>query len=168
MPDLYEHALRNGEGQLGAAGQFVVETGEHTGRSPKDKFFVREPGSETHIDWGETNKPIDAAKFDALFERVAAYLSEREIYALDAYVGADERYPLADSRHHAVRVAIALCAGSLHHPGRAAGGVLTAVYDRRRRRVRRRTGSRRNAQRHVRSREHGAQDRADRRHAVRG
>jgi phosphoenolpyruvate carboxykinase (ATP) len=94
VPDLYEHALRNGEGQLGAAGQFVVETGEHTGRSPKDKFFVREPGSETHIDWGETNKPIDAATFDALFERVAAYLSEREIYALDSYVGADERYRL--------------------------------------------------------------------------
>ena len=79
---------------LGADGQFVVETGEHTGRSPKDKFFVREPGSETHIDWGETNKPIDAATFDALFDRVAAYLSEREIYALDAYVGADERYRL--------------------------------------------------------------------------
>jgi len=94
VPALYEHALRNGEGQLGAAGQFVVETGEHTGRSPKDKFFVREPGSETHIDWGETNKPIDAATFDALFERVAAYLSQREIYALDAYVGADERYRL--------------------------------------------------------------------------
>jgi phosphoenolpyruvate carboxykinase (ATP) len=94
VPALYEHALRKGEGQLGAAGQFVVETGEHTGRSPKDKFFVREPGSETHIDWGDTNKPIDAATFDRLFDRVAAYLSEREIYTLDAYVGADERYRL--------------------------------------------------------------------------
>ena len=79
---------------LGAAGQFVVDTGEHTGRSPKDKFFVREPGSETHIDWGETNKPIDAATFDALFDRVAAYLSERELYTIDSYVGADERYRL--------------------------------------------------------------------------
>jgi len=91
---LYEHALRRNEGKLGADGQFVVETGEHTGRSPKDKFFVREPGSETHIDWGDTNKPIDAATFDALFERVAEWLSQRDIYALDAYVGADTRYRL--------------------------------------------------------------------------
>jgi len=86
--------LRKGEGVLGADGQLLVETGEHTGRSPKDKFFVREPGSETHIDWGDTNKPIDAATFDALFDRVAAYLADREIYTLDAYVGADERYRL--------------------------------------------------------------------------
>jgi phosphoenolpyruvate carboxykinase (ATP) len=40
----------------------VVETGKHTGRSPKDKFFVKEPGSESHIDWGDTNRPIDAAR----------------------------------------------------------------------------------------------------------
>ena len=89
---LYEQALRRDEGLLAAGGQLVVETGEHTGRSPKDKFFVREPGSEHHIDWGETNRPFDAARFDALFLRVAAYLAERDIYALDAYVGADSRY----------------------------------------------------------------------------
>ncbi len=94
MASLYEHALRKGEGELGADGQFVVETGTHTGRSPKDKFFVREPGSETHIDWGDTNKAIEPATFDKLFDRVAAYLSEREIYALDTYVGADARYRL--------------------------------------------------------------------------
>jgi phosphoenolpyruvate carboxykinase (ATP) len=94
VADLYEHALRRGEGVLGADGQLIVETGEHTGRSPKDKFFVREPGSEGHIDWGETNQAIDPATFDALFERVAAYLAEREVYSLDAYVGADERYRL--------------------------------------------------------------------------
>jgi len=91
---LYEHALRRGEGELGAGGQFVVETGEHTGRSPKDKFFVREPGSEAHIDWGETNKAIDAATFDALLARVGAFLRERDIYVLDTFVGADERYRL--------------------------------------------------------------------------
>jgi phosphoenolpyruvate carboxykinase (ATP) len=94
VASLYEHALRKGEGELGADGQFVVETGEHTGRSPKDKFFVREPGSETHIDWGETNKAIDSKTFDALLDRVSAFLSEREIYSLDTYVGADARYRL--------------------------------------------------------------------------
>ncbi len=88
---LYEHALRRGEGELGADGQFIVETGEHTGRSPKDKFFVREPGSERHIDWGDANRPIDAAKFNALLGRVGNYLAGRELYVLDAYIGADPR-----------------------------------------------------------------------------
>ena len=91
---LYEHALRRNEARLGADGQLVVETGEHTGRSPKDKFFVREPGSEGAIDWGESNRPISAERFDALHARVAAYLSDRPVYVLDAYVGADSRYRL--------------------------------------------------------------------------
>jgi phosphoenolpyruvate carboxykinase (ATP) len=92
-PELYEHALRRGEGTLGADGQLLVETGSHTGRAPKDKFFVREPGSESRIDW-EANKAIEPARFDALLERVSAYLSEREVYSLDAFVGADGRYRL--------------------------------------------------------------------------
>ncbi len=91
---LYELALRNDEGEIGADGQLVVATGTHTGRSPKDKFFVREPGSETHINWGATNVPTTPAAFDALFERVSAYLCARELYSLDTYVGADERYRL--------------------------------------------------------------------------
>ncbi|MDQ2908570.1 MAG: phosphoenolpyruvate carboxykinase (ATP), partial [Candidatus Eremiobacteraeota bacterium] len=91
---LYEHALRRGEGELGVDGQFVVETGEHTGRSPKDKFFVREASSEATIDWGETNRATTPQVFDALIERVAAYLSQRDIYTLDTYLGADERYRL--------------------------------------------------------------------------
>jgi len=89
-----EHALRRGEGILGNDGQLIVDTRPHTGRSPKDKFFVREPSSESHIDWGETNREIDAAVFDALWDRVSAYLAERDIYSLDCYVGADERYRL--------------------------------------------------------------------------
>ncbi len=91
---LYEAALERGEGELGADGQLVVETGQHTGRSPKDKFFVKEPSSEANIDWGETNRPVDQATFDALFERVAQYLRGRDVYVLDAYVGADARYRL--------------------------------------------------------------------------
>ena len=62
MVELMEHAVRNGEGRLGPDGQMIVETGKHTGRSPKDKFFVKEPGSEQHIDWGTTNKPIGAGQ----------------------------------------------------------------------------------------------------------
>jgi phosphoenolpyruvate carboxykinase (ATP) len=92
VPTLIEHAIARGEGVLGTDGQLIVDTRPHTGRSPKDKFFVREPSSEQHIDWSGSNQPIDAAHFDALWERVAAYLSEREVYSLDCYVGADERY----------------------------------------------------------------------------
>jgi phosphoenolpyruvate carboxykinase (ATP) len=77
---------------LGADGQLIVDTRPHTGRSPKDKFFVREPSSEEHIDWSDVNQAIAPERFDALWERVAAYLSEREAYSLDCYVGADERY----------------------------------------------------------------------------
>jgi phosphoenolpyruvate carboxykinase (ATP) len=91
-PALMEHAITRGEAVLGPCGQLIVDTRPHTGRSPKDKFFVREPSSEAHIDWGETNQAIDADRFDALFERVAAYLSEREVYSLDCYAGADQRY----------------------------------------------------------------------------
>jgi phosphoenolpyruvate carboxykinase (ATP) len=94
VAELYEHALRRDEGALGADGQLIVDTGKHTGRSPKDKFFVREPSSEGHIDWGTTNKPIDAAKFDALLERVGEYLSQRDLYVLDCNVGADPKYRL--------------------------------------------------------------------------
>jgi len=92
--ELYEHALRNNEALLGADGQLVVETGKWTGRSPNDKFFVKEPGSETHIDWGKTNKPIEPGVFDALLARVAEYLAGKDVYSLDCYVGADPRYRL--------------------------------------------------------------------------
>ncbi|GAC1536510.1 MAG: phosphoenolpyruvate carboxykinase (ATP) [Candidatus Velthaea sp.] len=94
VAELYEHALRRGEAVLGADGQLVVETGKHTGRSPHDKFLVREPGSEHNIDWGTTNKAIEPAKFDALLARVADYLAGKDLYSLDCYVGADARYRL--------------------------------------------------------------------------
>ncbi len=79
---------------LGSDGQLIVDTRPHTGRSPKDKFFVRESSSEKHIDWSETNLGVEPEVFDALWDRVEAYLSEREIYSLDCFVGADERYRL--------------------------------------------------------------------------
>jgi phosphoenolpyruvate carboxykinase (ATP) len=93
VAQLYEYALARGEGLLGDAGQLVVETGKHTGRSPNDKFFVREPGSETHIDWS-VNKATDAKTFDGLLARVGEYLRDKDVFALDCYVGADPSYRL--------------------------------------------------------------------------
>jgi len=92
-PQLYEHALARNEAVLGNDGQMLVETGKHTGRSPQDKFLVREPGSETHIDW-EANKPIAPAAFDALLARVGRYLDGKDVFSMDCHVGADPRYRL--------------------------------------------------------------------------
>src|SRR5947199_4189562 len=62
-PQLYEEAIRNNEGKLAATGPFVVSTGQYTGRSPKDKFVVREPSSEDKIWWDSVNQPLDEDKF---------------------------------------------------------------------------------------------------------
>ncbi|MGD1065903.1 MAG: phosphoenolpyruvate carboxykinase (ATP) [Vulcanimicrobiaceae bacterium] len=93
VAELYEQALRRGEAELGADGQLVAYTGKHTGRSPKDKFFVREPGSEMHIDW-DLNQAIEPGVFDGLLARVGEYFKGKEVFSLDAHVGADARYRL--------------------------------------------------------------------------
>jgi len=87
--ELYEHAIRNGEGIVSAHGSLVVRTGKHTGRSPKDKFVVREPGSEGKVWWGEINQPLDEASYDRLRARLMSYAADRPIYSQDLYIGAD-------------------------------------------------------------------------------
>ena len=91
---LYEEAIRRREGLAAAGGPLVVRTGKHTGRSPGDKFFIREPESAAHIDWSKANRPFDATKFAALIARVSAHLSSRDVFVLDAYAGADSQYRL--------------------------------------------------------------------------
>ena len=93
-PSLYEHAIRRGEGELAADGPIVCRTGAHTGRSPNDKFVVREPSSEDHVAWGKVNKPIDAERFATLKADILAHLSERELFVQDLYAGADPTYRL--------------------------------------------------------------------------
>jgi phosphoenolpyruvate carboxykinase (ATP) len=91
---LYEHALARGEGELADEGPLVCRTGAHTGRSPNDKFIVREPSSEAHVAWGPVNKGIDAAQFDVLKRDLVAHLSTRALYVQDLYAGADPTYRL--------------------------------------------------------------------------
>ena len=86
--ELYEHAIRNGEGLISAHGSLVVRTGEHTGRSPRDKFIVREPSSEKNIWWGDVNRPITEAHYDRLRNRLLKYMGDRPIYSQDLYIGA--------------------------------------------------------------------------------
>ncbi len=88
---LVEHALRRGEGELASNGSLTARTGERTGRSPKDKFIVREPGIESHIDW-KLNQPMDPAAFDKLLAKVEAYLPTKDRYTFDGYAAADPRH----------------------------------------------------------------------------
>ena len=67
---LYEHALKRGDGRIAEGGPLAVDTGVHTGRSPKDKFVVREPGSEGRIWWGAVNQPIEPDRFEGLRGKV--------------------------------------------------------------------------------------------------
>jgi phosphoenolpyruvate carboxykinase (ATP) len=91
-PALYEHALQRREGLLSHLGPLVVHTGEYTGRSPNDRFFVREPSSEGEIEWGKVNRPFDERNYDALRSRMAAYLQGQELFVQDCYAGADPAY----------------------------------------------------------------------------
>jgi phosphoenolpyruvate carboxykinase (ATP) len=86
--ELYEAAVRAGEGTIAAEGPLVVRTGKHTGRSPQDKFIVREPSSEGKIWWGEINQPISEEHYDRLRARLVDYLAERDLYAQDCFIGA--------------------------------------------------------------------------------
>ena len=85
---LYEAAVRDREGMIAAEGPLVVSTGTHTGRSPKDKFIVREPSSEAAVWWGDVNHEISEANYDRLRTRLMAYLADRRLYSQDLFIGA--------------------------------------------------------------------------------
>jgi phosphoenolpyruvate carboxykinase (ATP) len=86
--ELYEYAARRNEGIISAHGSLVVRTGQHTGRSPKDKFIVREPGSEGTIWWGEVNHPISEEHYDRLRARLMDHVADQQLFAQDCYIGA--------------------------------------------------------------------------------
>ena len=91
--DLIDAAIKNGEGVLAANGALSLETGERTGRSPNDRFIVQEDSTSSLIDWGEINKPFNADKFNALWDKVDEYLAEKNRYLSMVHVGAhDDHY----------------------------------------------------------------------------
>jgi len=88
VAELYEHAIRAGEGIVAAEGPLVVRTGKHTGRSPEDKFIVDEPSSRDKVWWGPVNHPLSEANYERLRARLVEYLTERDLYAQDCFIGA--------------------------------------------------------------------------------
>src|SRR5687767_5217200 len=95
-PELFQAAARRGEGEFADMGPFVAVTAPHTGRSPNDKFIVREPSAEAAVDWGKVNRPISPEHFQALVADVRAYLdAQPELFIQDLRCGADPAHRLS-------------------------------------------------------------------------
>src|SRR6059058_948979 len=86
---LYTHTLRRNEGRLAEGGPLVVDTGRHTGRSPMDKFIVREPGSKERIWWSTVNQELDEGHFEGLRDKVTSFLEHQDLYVVDSFAAAD-------------------------------------------------------------------------------
>ncbi|MFQ5561114.1 MAG: phosphoenolpyruvate carboxykinase (ATP), partial [Nitrospinota bacterium] len=91
-PHLYEEIVRRREGSITHLGPIVVRTGNHTGRSPDDKFIVKEPSSEKKIWWGKVNRPFSREKFDFIYSRLLAYLQGKDVFVQDCFAGTDPAY----------------------------------------------------------------------------
>lgn len=93
-PQLIETALARGEARLASNGALVAYTGARTGRSPRDKFIVKDEQTADRVHWGKVNHPFDANRFQALLDRVLTHMAERDLYVMDLYCGADPTYRL--------------------------------------------------------------------------
>lgn len=92
--ELVQHAILNGEGVLTDTGALMADTGEFTGRSPKDKYSVADAKTENTVWWGDVNQKFDPAKFETLLNKVLDHYAGKQIYIRDAYACADPRYRL--------------------------------------------------------------------------
>jgi phosphoenolpyruvate carboxykinase (ATP) len=94
VPQLVERTIAIGEGALSDTGALKIKTGEFTGRSPKDRFIVKDNMTAETVDWNAINMPFDSDKFDALYDKVVDYMNGKELYVRDAYACADDKHRL--------------------------------------------------------------------------
>ncbi len=92
--ELTDITLKNEEGVLSDTGALMCDTGEFTGRSPKDRYIVKDSISENAVWWGNINIPIEEETFENLYEKVLGYLEDKKLYVRDAYACADDKYRL--------------------------------------------------------------------------
>ncbi|MFD2569213.1 phosphoenolpyruvate carboxykinase (ATP) [Spirosoma soli] len=92
--ELVDHVLIRGEGRLADTGSLVCDTGKFTGRTPKDRYIVRDETTALTVEWGEVNQPIDADTFDELHQRMLDGLTDRDVYVRFARAGAMPQYGL--------------------------------------------------------------------------
>jgi phosphoenolpyruvate carboxykinase (ATP) len=91
---LLEHAVQRHEGTFASGGSFVVRTGQFTGRSPKDKFIVRDELTDSTVQWGAVNQPMTEPQFNRLYAKVIAFWQGHDVYVQDCFAGADPVYAL--------------------------------------------------------------------------
>lgn len=92
--ELIEDCIITGDGMLTDTGALAIDTGEFTGRSPKDRFIVRDEITEKAVWWGDVNIGFSPEKFDALYTRMKSFLIEKDVYVRDTYACADEKFRL--------------------------------------------------------------------------
>jgi phosphoenolpyruvate carboxykinase (ATP) len=92
--ELIEQTLLDASGTLTDTGALAIDTGEFTGRSPKDKYVVYDETTKDNVWWGDVNNRFEKDSFDALYNRVCAYLGGSEVYVRDSYACADPQYRL--------------------------------------------------------------------------
>ncbi|MEQ9300462.1 MAG: phosphoenolpyruvate carboxykinase (ATP) [Cyclobacteriaceae bacterium] len=93
--ELVEETIKKGQGVLNDTGALLIDTGKFTGRSPQDRFIVRDEITEDAVWWGPVNKSFEPAKFDALEAKIMDYMKDKELYVRDAFVCADEDYKMS-------------------------------------------------------------------------
>lgn len=92
--ELHDLTIQSGQGIENSTGALAIDTGQFTGRSPQDRFIVKDNITEDKVWWGNVNIPFEPAAFDALYTKVTAYLSKKEVFVRDTYVCADPNYRL--------------------------------------------------------------------------
>lgn len=94
ITELFAHALKNGEGELADNGALNALTGKRTGRSPQDRFIVKDALTQDEVDWGKINHPMESATFNALWQEAEAYLADKNSYIGHYAVGADPHFQI--------------------------------------------------------------------------